>query len=80
MLGLAGGAACYPRGLFLVYNLPRVMSTLQQLCLQSGRPRSIHHVSGREVDVGEEGPIFKNMCTKLESEFLTGQDHSRVLL
>ena len=36
-----------------------------------GRPGSIHHVSGREVDVGGEGPIFK---TKLEREFLAGQD------
>ena len=24
-----------------------------------GRPGSIHHVSGRTLDVGEEGPIFK---------------------
>ena len=39
-----------------------------------GRPGSIHHVSGREVDVGGEGPIFKYIRTKLESEFLTGQD------
>ena len=38
------------------------------------RPGSIHHVSGREVDVGGEGPIFKYVRTKLESEFLTGQD------
>ena len=39
---------------------------------KQGRPGSIHHVSGREVDVGgREGPIFKS---KLESEFLTGQD------
>ena len=29
---------------------------------------------GREVDVGGEGPIFKYIRTKLESEFLTGQD------
>ena len=29
---------------------------------------------GREVDVGGEGPIFKYKRTKLESEFLTGQD------
>ena len=41
---------------------------------KQGRPGSIHHVSGREVDVGGEGPIFKYVCTKLESEFLTGQD------
>ena len=38
-------------------------------------------MSGHEVDVGrwgggggEEGPIFKYVGTKLESEFLTGQD------
>ena len=41
---------------------------------KQGRPGSIHHVSGREVDVGGEGPIFKYARTKLESEFLTGQD------
>ena len=37
-----------------------------------GRPGSIHHVSGHEV----EGPIFKYIRTKLESdrEFLTVQD------
>ena len=39
-----------------------------------GRPGSIHHVSGREVDVGGEGPIFKYVHTKLESNFHTGQD------
>ena len=39
-----------------------------------GRPGSIHHVSGREVDVGGEEPIFKYIRTKLESEFLTAQD------
>ena len=70
MLGLAGGVACYPRGLFLVYNLPCVMSTLQQLCLQSGRPGSIHHVSGREVDVVEEGPMFKIYVLNLKVSFL----------
>ena len=39
-----------------------------------GKPRSIHHMSGREVDIGREGLIFKYICTKLESKFLTGQD------
>ena len=39
-----------------------------------GRPGNIHDVSGREVDVGGEGPIFKYICTKLESEFFTGQE------
>ena len=39
-----------------------------------GRPGSIHHVSGHEVDIGGEGPIFKYIRTKVESEFLTGQD------
>ena len=38
------------------------------------RPGSIHHMSGREVDIGGEGPIFKCIRTKLESEFFTGQD------
>ena len=31
-------------------------------------------MSGREVDIGREGPIFKYISTKLESEFFTGQD------
>ena len=31
-------------------------------------------MSGREVDVGGEGPIFKYIRTKLESDFLTGLD------
>ena len=39
-----------------------------------GRPGSIHHMSGREVDVGGDGLIFKYIRTKLESEFLTSQD------
>ena len=39
-----------------------------------GRPGSIHHVSGREVDVVGEGLIFKYIRIKLASEFLTGQD------
>ena len=37
---------------------------------ERGRSGSIHHVSGRTLDVGEEGPIFKYVHTKLESEFL----------
>ena len=41
---------------------------------KQGKPGSIHHMSGRKVDVGGEGLIFKYMCTKLESEFLTAQD------
>ena len=36
--------------------------------------KGIHHVSGREVDVVGEGPIFKYIRSKLESEFLNGQD------
>ena len=39
-----------------------------------GRPGRIRHVSGHEVDVGGEGPIFNYIRTKLKSEFLTGQD------
>ena len=30
-------------------------------------------MSGHEVDVGGEGPMFKYIRTKLESEFLTGE-------
>ena len=41
---------------------------------KTGKPGSIHHVSGHEVDVGGEGAIFKYICTKLESELLTSQD------
>ena len=40
-----------------------------------GTPGSIHHVGGREVHgCRGEGPIFKYVRTKLESEFLTSQD------
>ena len=39
-----------------------------------GRAGSIYHVSGSKVDVGGEGAIFKYVRTKLEGEFLTGQD------
>ena len=39
-----------------------------------GRPGSIHHVSGRKVDVGGGGTDIQIIRTKLESEFLTGQD------
>ena len=38
-----------------------------------GRPGLIRCVSGHEVDVRGEGPIFKYVQTKLEDEFLTGQ-------
>ena len=41
---------------------------------KQGSPGSIHHMSGHEVDVSGEGPIFKYVCTKLESEFLTSHD------
>ena len=30
--------------------------------------------SSREVDIRGEGPMFKYVRNKLESEFLTGQD------
>jgi len=41
-----------------------------------GRLGSVHHtcMSGNQVDVGEEGAIFKYVPTKLERKFLTGQD------
>ena len=38
------------------------------------KPGSVHHMSGREVDVRGDGPIFKYVRTKHESEFLTGED------
>ena len=42
---------------------------------KQGRPRSIHHMSGREVDVGGGGGlIFKYVRTKLKSMFLINQD------
>ena len=41
---------------------------------KQGRPGSIYHMSRCAVDVGGEGPIFKYIRAKLESEFLTGQD------
>ena len=31
-------------------------------------------MSGHKMDIGGERPIFGYVCTKLESEFLTGQD------
>ena len=33
-------------------------------------------MSGCEVEIGAEGAIFKYVRTKLESEFVTGQDIS----
>ena len=41
---------------------------------ERGRPGSIHHMSGHELDVGGKGPIFKYIRTQLESKFLTDQD------
>ena len=58
------------RPVFTVYNNTREWKTGKK----RGRPGSIYHVSGREVDVRREGPIFKYVRTKLESEFFTGQD------
>ena len=37
---------------------------------------AFRHVSGCEVEIGAEGAIFKYVRTKLESEFVTGQDIS----
>ena len=37
--------------------------------LKQGRPGSIHHVSGCEVDVGGEGSIFKHILN-LKASFL----------
>ena len=71
-------------GAYKISLVPRPPLFLPSICVHNntreqkngekqGRPGSIHHMSGREVDVGGEGPIFKYMRTKLESEFLTGQ-------
>ena len=46
----------------------------QQKLTKIKTEKGIHHVSGREVDVVGEGPIFKYIRGKLESEFLNGQD------
>ena len=65
--------------------VPRPPLLLPSVCIENnkperktgekrGRPGSIHHVSGREVDVGGEGLIFKYAHTELESKFLTSQD------
>ena len=62
--------------------VPRPLPFLPSVCVHNntrewktnekrGRPGSIHHVSGCEVG---EGPIFKYICSKLESEFLTDQE------
>ena len=59
-----------PRPVFTVHNNTQERKTGKK----QGRPGSIYHVSGREVYVRREGPIFKYVRTKLESEFLTGQD------
>ena len=64
--------------------VPRPPSFLPFICVHNntrehktgekrGRPGSIHHVSGCEVDVGG-GADIQCIRTKLESEFLTGQD------
>ena len=39
-----------------------------------GKAWGIHHMSGCEVDVGGGGADIQCIRTKLESEFLTGQD------
>ena len=69
----------------LISLVPRPPPFLSSICVHNntrerkidkigGRPGSSHHVSGREVNVGGEGPIFKYIRNKLESEFLTSQD------
>ena len=75
----------YPRARVPTILVPRPPPFLFSVCAHNntrermtgekrGRPGSIHYVSGREVDVGREGPIFKYIRTKLESEFFTSQD------
>ena len=63
--------------MFFFFSLFSLRSVSGRLVKKPRRPRSIHYVSGRKVDVGGEGPIFKYVRTKLESEFLTGQDSNR---
>ena len=55
------------------FYLPFVFTIIHR-SRRRGRPGSIHHVSGRKVDIRGEGAISKYARTKLESEFLTGQD------
>ena len=55
----------------LVHRLPPFLFSVcvhnsMETSENQGRPGSIHHVSVR----GEEGPIFKYVHTKLESDFL----------
>ena len=58
------------------FYLPFVFIIIHRSGRPAKRPGSINHVSGRKVDIRGEGPIFclKYVHTKLESEFLTGQD------
>ena len=69
--------------LLILSLVPRPPPCLPSVCVHNntrerktgekrGKPGSIRHMSGREVDVGGEGAIFKS--TKLESEFPTHQD------
>ena len=48
---------------------------------KQGRPGSIYHMCGREVDVGGEGPTFKYVF-KLKASFLpfkmSSFDHAKV--
>ena len=53
-----------------VHNITRERKTSEK----QGRPGSIRHVSGRKVDIGGKGPIFKYIRTKPESKFLTSKD------
>ena len=61
--------------------VPWPLLFLPSICIQNNtrewkigekrrRPGNIHNVSGCKVNVGGEGPIFKYVRTKLESNFL----------
>ena len=78
-------SGCFLPRKFVIADVPWPLPFLPSICVHNntrerktsekqGRPGSIHHVSGCEVDVGKEGPIFKNIRTNLEREFLTSQD------
>ena len=79
---MQGQYLCASRNRVMCSLIPRPLPFLPSVCVHNntreqktsekrGRPGSIHHVSGCQVDVGGEGATFR---TKLESEFLTGQD------
>ena len=74
-------------GAYKISLVPRPPLFLPSICVHNntreqktgkkwGRPGSIQHVSGREVDVGGEGAIFKYIRSELEASFLLAQTSS----